>query len=109
MVTGLYDREAQGVIPEDIPENCVLDAGLIHIIPLSLGGLSNIAEVYQSRVWNILYTCFPGILDHANLSPDNINDPSNLMMMVSPLHTCFREFNFALEPTVGIIVRVLDR
>ncbi|KAK2768458.1 hypothetical protein FQN54_000313 [Arachnomyces sp. PD_36] len=99
LISGAIDRGSRGKFPDttNMPH---ASTQLAHILPFSLGEYesSNSAEELDvARKWESLYTCFPAIRDR--LSPDDVNDPTNLMTLMAPLHHCFGDFQFALEPT----------
>ncbi|QSS62390.1 hypothetical protein I7I51_02127 [Histoplasma capsulatum] len=78
---------------------------LVHIGNYQTKIQLSVASCYSSeqqlaRIWESLYTCFPGIRSHTNLSADTINDYSNLMTLEASLHMVFGKFEIALDPTI---------
>ncbi|KAF8245536.1 hypothetical protein K440DRAFT_646148 [Wilcoxina mikolae CBS 423.85] len=66
-----------------------------HILPFSLGCFTENERYDAARIWEALRRVFPSLM---TLTPENINDPSNALMMCDTLHTVFGQFRFCLEP-----------
>ncbi|OJD17592.1 hypothetical protein AJ78_02343 [Emergomyces pasteurianus Ep9510] len=100
MITGKYDKK---YAPGNIANEIVTQTGkteLVHILPFSLGKYRNSREeIRLIKIWEAIYTCFPAIRHHTNLSASKINDISNLMSLLGELHDAFGEFEVALEST----------
>jgi hypothetical protein len=75
-----------------------LDAA--HIIPFALGAFKTDDERRQiSKVWDNILRYFPSLRSRLNMSPADVNKEDNIMMMFSPLHVEFGNFEVIFEAT----------
>ncbi|PGH07676.1 hypothetical protein GX51_01685 [Blastomyces parvus] len=94
LATGAIDINAE--IPEADTEY-VVPTDLCHIIPFSLRRWEKSEDYQITQIWATLKKLFPQI----QLRPEDVNDPTNLITLASPLHAAFYSFTLAFEPTVG--------
>ncbi|KAI9771842.1 MAG: hypothetical protein M1840_001612 [Geoglossum simile] len=99
MVTGYYDTGiAFGTLSDIERENTTTaDTEAAHIVPFSLATFDERERHSKAVIWDAIYHMFPGI---RAFSPNDINDPRNVMTMWAPLHTAFGKFLLCLEPTI---------
>ncbi|KAI9764451.1 MAG: hypothetical protein M1840_008474 [Geoglossum simile] len=67
-----------------------------HIMPFSLAAFGEHDRQSKAIIWEGIYHMFPGI---QNYSPDDINDPRNVLTLYPMLHAEFGKFTMCLEPT----------
>ena len=96
VLTHIYD---ENVKPR--PSRRILGAlEAAHIIPFSLGNCNTEAERQQiGTIWNTMYRYFPSVRSRLSFGYESLNDVSNVMMLLGPLHGYFGAFKLALEPT----------
>ncbi|KAI9764019.1 MAG: hypothetical protein M1839_005779 [Geoglossum umbratile] len=70
-----------------------------HIIPFSLAAFDEPDRRYKAMIWEAIYHMFPDI---RNFSPDDINDPRNVLTMWPALHSEFGKLELCFEPTVSL-------
>ncbi|KKZ66660.1 hypothetical protein EMCG_00223 [[Emmonsia] crescens] len=74
------------------------DLEAAHIIPFAYASWNDRPSMNVSKAWELLYRCFPTIR-RAGVSIEDINDPSNGIMLRSSIHCEFGKFRCAFVAT----------
>ncbi|KAL2372452.1 hypothetical protein, variant 2 [Blastomyces gilchristii SLH14081] len=92
MATGIIDIDAK-ISEADTEYGSPTD--LCYVVPFSLGRWEKSKDHKIAQIWATLKKLFPQI----QLAPEDINDPTNLMTLWSPVHAAFGSFTLSFEPT----------